>query len=548
MASDWVTALHGQNAAPSGGDWISALHGHTAATPARTTPPRQKPKVLKSVNSAGPLAALGPIVTGARDAAGAGLGKVFDIIGRPGMAMEHFYASPDAAHPDWGGTLNTFLHSESQQQQNADRAAIRKQVGVADSYQRAPHWLQGVADTAIDTIVDPTTLIGGSGILENAGRHIAPRVLPTVLKAGRGIEGAVVRGAQRAGVRPQAQEALHNTGDLAGALYDLAGPHNRVGRQAASAYDVAGHDIAQTAVMARNASKATRNQITNAFMDHFNEAIRGLSPAEEKAVYKALHYDQIAALPANLQSRAKALSDLTDSMAHLAGTEGLQKQLAAHGFQLPEKFAAFAAPDARRIMKASSYRKGYLPSPHDPHAEWLDEEERVLGGQLAKRAATRKAKYADSFDPFNLERSDNLPTNALEDPDLIRNVFQNRIKASARSIAGRDANTMLTRNLQTMGKDAAARVDALPKGAVPDRALEKVAQLAKPKPRISRRSSKTTWRQNLRTPPTATRSCAWPTLPFGNGGYSEARAFCTTLSAYAEYLVARCVCMTPAYR
>lgn len=428
-------------------------------TPTQAAPKKQKQTAHDKAQSqvAHALAPFVPLLTGARNTAAHGVGTVLDLLGRPGLAAETVYSQPDARHPHLREALQNFLHGAAPGAQDQYRAGIRHNLGLDDphsflgrtgTYQHATHGAQGLVDAAIDAVADPLTLLGGSGLLENVSRRVAPHVLPAVLKHAGKATDAIVHAADRVGHGVDARQFLDSTGENIGAVYDWLGPGNKLKRQLATRFGAEGDAHYAATAAARNASRSTRSSLTNELVSRYRQAIHGLSMQDESAIYNALHTGTEAKLAPELQQRAAQISELYDTVAHLQGTAGLQRQLAAHGFQLPEWAQAFEAAKPRRIQRASQYRRNYLPTAHD--------DQEFNEASLLARQAHRRARYASSHDPNLLARAGN--EGDLLDPDLQRLVNEGRFANAAKSIVGRDTSARMAQHFGT-------RADSLP-GAV----------------------------------------------------------------------------------
>jgi len=388
-------------------------------------------KPAAQLNALGPqpdfVAALKPLAKGIRTAGGTALGKVLDLLDRPAAAVQ----ANLAGHPEQSNAA--FIHGRSPAQRDENMAAMRHRAHLDEIYRRSPHIGQGAIDMLLGTATDPTTL-AGSGALENLGRHIAPHVLPAILKgAGKFTEGAVKQ-ADRFGHGIGTREWLDNRGHQAAALFDALGPGNQLKRELAQRFGAKGDAMFAAAYQARNASKQSRQQITNALVGEYRKAIHGLSETDEAAVYDAVHTGTEHKLSPELQARAQQISHVYDTAAHLEGTRGLQKQLEAHGFKLPDWAQALHQRDAagriipRAIQKTSEYRKNYLPLAHEAEA-WNDPE-------IVQRIANRKEKYASGKDVHMKARAGEDA--GLLDPGMQREINEARLSHAARAIAGKD--------------------------------------------------------------------------------------------------------------
>lgn len=158
-------------------------------------------------------AAMGVVKAGAGAAGG-----VMDILDRPHQAL--------TAQITRGKGLETFVHGETPEQEGEDRATIRKRIGLEDRnsllgrsglYSEAPHWAQGIVDTAIDTVTDPTSLIGGAGLGRRAVAGVAEKAVPTLI---RGFDKAHMM----ANPGSPLKAGLSKLGDLGGWFSDVTTP------------------------------------------------------------------------------------------------------------------------------------------------------------------------------------------------------------------------------------------------------------------------------------------------------------------------------------
>lgn len=105
-----------------------------------------------------------------------GLSTLGDILSRPSEGVEALLSRGPGA--GW----HAFTHGEQPGKQEADRQAILNLAGritgqpFAQEYQGSPGWLRTGINAVMDTGLDPTTYIGGAGLLEKGVRAMSPHL------------------------------------------------------------------------------------------------------------------------------------------------------------------------------------------------------------------------------------------------------------------------------------------------------------------------------------------------------------------------------------
>ena len=260
-----------------------------------------------------------PVLTGAARATGTGVGNVFDLLNR---AHE---ATTATITGGVGAGAKTLVHGQSQESQDQTRAELRQKFGIAPFYDslsnaqwtspngnKIPgHTLQGIIDFAIDTGTDPLTYVGGFGLLEHLVEYAGLKSVPALARFLTALE-------------------AHGQGHVAqglGTAFDFLNYKGEALRNLAARSGEKG--VAQfKGLKAINNARLQRGQdLASTLTGQFKQITKGLTEHERDELYKAIHTGKEAGLPAELQSRAKAFSELTDTLAYLSGTRGLRRQL-----------------------------------------------------------------------------------------------------------------------------------------------------------------------------------------------------------------------------
>jgi len=411
------------------------------------------PHIRASAGQHGPLAPLVPIATGAARAAGTGVGRIFDLLNRPHEAVTA------AVTGGAGKLLPTLAHGQSEKSADETRAELRHKMGLDDpnspmgstgTYQDAPHWAQGVVDTAIDTATDPLTYAGGFGLLERAVKA-GGKALPLFARAVTALE-------QRGGAAAPAAR-------LARSSFDFANYKGGTLRQLAARSGMKGVEQFHGLKAINNARSSRAQDLGNTLVGEFRDVTKGLSDDEKTTLYDAVHRGAIDALPPNLKARAQRFSNVTDALAHLSGTRALRSQLSEHGFTLPDYAKRFDT-QVRSLQRPSQYRKDYVPTAHELDTNLgvgsrpgsMAELDARIAGE-AKRTANeargsgmirtmldatmpentlgkRTTVGLDTRDANLLERGDGAQ---LLEPEMQAKVIEARLRSGAKAISARDA-------------------------------------------------------------------------------------------------------------
>lgn len=124
----------------------------------------------------GGAAAANPYLPQVKSTLAKGLSGLGDILSRPSMGVEAALSRGPSAG------LKAFMHSEDTLQQQADRDAIKKRLGLKETIDKLPPTVRGIADALIDTGLDPTTYIGGLGLLEKGVKTASPHLAAALAK------------------------------------------------------------------------------------------------------------------------------------------------------------------------------------------------------------------------------------------------------------------------------------------------------------------------------------------------------------------------------
>ena len=314
------------------------------------------------------------------------LGKgALDLLGRPGEAVEHGVATGDVL-----GAFGSLFKGESQQQHDQDRAAIRQRLGIEGWYEHLPHLAQGTVDTLVDTVLDPTTYLGGAGVLRRGALGMGEHALPAAIK---GFEGLLQHAP--AAIRPM----LEKLGEDAAKIHDVTSgggkPMAHMFRSLAAKDGAQGVQQGKRVVAAITAQGAHQDALTRS-LDVFLKPLEALPKDEQTQVLRAIHGGTVDKLPDNLKAAAQSYKTMTDSRFWLSGGKAVRARLKAQGFELPEQLKPFDKGPLG-IARANNYRRNYVTMPHD-----LNEEEaqqvaqrfrgrnlsRVNDTHLRQRAAT----------------------------------------------------------------------------------------------------------------------------------------------------------------
>jgi hypothetical protein len=354
---------------------------------------------------------------------GSGVSKVVDLLSRPGEATA-------AAIAGRGGhaALQAFLHSETPQQNQSDLDTIISKYDSNDPLKNVIP--QGVKRFAVGMETDPTTYMGGTGALKHVGMKVTENALPLAIKAALGV-GKVAEKAS-----PEAGHVARDVGGGLAKAYDFVTYGGGVKRKLATKMPAdQGATTFARMNAAKNAGLSEAQDLENELGARFKGLVKGLSPSDEHALYRAVNSGALYKLPKALREKAQAFGDLTDTVAHLMGTNDLRAQLASHGFRVPEWAQRFDT-GARGLMKPAQYRKNYLPLQHDltpsqaAAQQFTDSLVRKFGIQRGSQAVL------SGKDPFLKPRAEGL---ALADNEMQRDVIGRRFRAASKAFATKPA-------------------------------------------------------------------------------------------------------------
>jgi hypothetical protein len=182
------------------------------------------------------------------------------------------------------------------------------------------------------------------------------------------------------------------------------------------------------------------------FDNQITKALSGLTGDQKMLVFRALNKDVVGSLKDQAAKAAGTqISNLTDSLAHYEGTKGLQKDLGAHGFTLPDYAKPLAPTRALGLQKSTQYRRGYLPQPHelDVTAEPASFDADVARAKA--KAVGKPSKYSSlkANDPHLNPRGDN--TRLVNDPAMYEAELRDRVRSAMVSVQGKEAKNALAK-------------------------------------------------------------------------------------------------------
>lgn len=449
---------------PSGGgvDWGSIYGGqHRAPAPAPTeSHVDENVKDMMGTGGGDPLSGIRPMLHGAARAAGSTVGKVVDILSRPDEANLAAKRYLDKHHPASNNPLDvmrtgfgsqaeglrTLIHGESPEQYQDDVEAVTQQLmgATPEEYRNMPGWRRKANEFATQLITDPTTYLGGAGIMDAMSELGVHASLPMLGRMVEGLQNSKFAGARAAGNAIQEGfDFTHYKGDT---LRTMAA------RRGAEGVDQF------RGLKAINAGRRTKALDLQKQLKHeFNSIIGDLTTVEQDSLWHAIDEGTTSSLPEHLRVAATRFQHLTDSLAHLGGTPELRQMLAQQRtFQLPDNMRRFELENGatRDIQGSDQFRKNYVPTAHDVrqfvnselgHAGITSTDEGALtAGEsrlediLNNPADIPKAKTSglSSNDAFLKERGEEA---RILGPDAQRKVIERRLTAGAQSIAARDA-------------------------------------------------------------------------------------------------------------
>ncbi len=409
---------------------------------------------------------------------GAGVGKVMDLLGRPGVATQALL-SGDGSVGDFARAGNAFAHGVSPEDQQANRDTIKSGLHIKDAIDKLPEGLaRGTADAAVDTALDPTTYLGGLGLIEkgmnatgkavlyggikgaNAAQHVGARAVSSrpVTQLAR-----IARGGERLDPA-DVERGFAKAGSVGAAAFDALTPKGKLTRQAiqASRFDPNKplssinkpfDDVAKASTIKAKAVNTQRG-ITAAGQKSFDAAVKGLTPDDERSLYQAIDRGDTAALSPEMQKRAATISDLYRGVLHLEGTGTVKKDLGKAGFALPGELAPFDT-QTRGIFNRANVRSPYLPHGQRFSGQDLEEikgdstpgisAEDLLGAAKAAPESKPGSMLGDK-DLNKLSRDD---VSKLQDVVRQREINRARFASAGRAIGAKDAARALAKEFGT---------------------------------------------------------------------------------------------------
>ena len=344
---------------------IDAVNGKKTATPTPKPQPGPAPlgsSIAKKIAPENPFAPLVPVLTGAARAAGTDVGKVFDVLNRPSAAHQAAMLRP-------GTGTKVLQHSESPEQYQADTAELGRQstgvhlippilpwdvftkaspgygpmirpVMTKAEYDAMPGWWHQANQILTQIRLDPTTYAGGAGILEHLTDAIGTRSFMKFVQATDAM--------QRSD-----NPAIRNAGQGLAHAYDFTHYKGATQRALAGSFGQEGVHFFRGLRAINNARRTKASDLINTLLDQYDDVRKGLSRDDEAQLYQAIHDGSVAKLPPNLSMRAAKFKQVTDSLAHLSGTEGLQKGLSEGGFELNPNLRRFES-ESPSIFRAQT--------------------------------------------------------------------------------------------------------------------------------------------------------------------------------------------------
>lgn len=182
---------------------IGDLYGPPQGSKKSKNAPATPPPAVGSLNS--PMLDIGTIKKGAAK----GLSVLGDLLARPSEGVEALLARGG------GAALHALLRGEKPGQQSADRLAILQResalsgLPLAQAYQGAPGWARNIGAAVTDTALDPTTYLGGAGLIEKGVKAVAPH-----------LASLLARGASKAALPRAAYDTLTANGEAVRGLYN----------------------------------------------------------------------------------------------------------------------------------------------------------------------------------------------------------------------------------------------------------------------------------------------------------------------------------------
>lgn len=178
-------------------DSLDAIMSATAK-PKKTAP--TSGVALPSIPASG--SGITPPLSAFKKGAAKGLSVLGDVLARPSESVEALLSRGGSA------ALHALLHGENAAAQQADRDALKTNLHVKQSIDKLPPWGRGLADAGIDTVFDPTTYLGGLGLIEKAVKTTAPHLAALAAKS-----------ASRAALPRAAYDTLTANGEAVRGIY-----------------------------------------------------------------------------------------------------------------------------------------------------------------------------------------------------------------------------------------------------------------------------------------------------------------------------------------
>src|ERR1700676_42931 len=481
MAIDWAAVAKSPatptQKQPGSIDWSAVAHPGAAPKPTKPAPSDR--------GAFSPLQAIAKIGMAHVDAAkkvGAGsldLGfKALDLLGRAGLATQALLSGEGNLN-DFTRARRAFMHGLSPADADANRRKILSQLPspihpgltVQQTIDASPPWAQAVQNAVADTLLDPTTALGGGGALEKIANIAGKSAIYGTVKGGNAALGLATRAAtstpalkvakvlRGAEVDPaDVERAMKGVGKVAAAGFDNLPPRGRLTRKTIEAAPfVANKPISSIAAPFRDVDAAStiRNQaintqrgITAAGQHAYDAATKGLSHDEQATMFRLIQGAKPNELPNAIRpeefTAAETVANLYRGILHLQGARTVRKDLAAAGFAVPDAFKEFDT-SIRGISNRSNVQTPSLPhgggfSAADKAEIRGDARPGLTEEDLLGSGSTRNVKQpgtmTDAADPAKKHR---LDTSHLQDVNRQTEINRARFATAGRSIAGRDA-------------------------------------------------------------------------------------------------------------
>ncbi len=270
-----------------------------------------------------------------------GMPKVMDIVDRPRQTVQAAIAGDDP--------LRTFMHHAGADQQDRDRAAVRKKLGLPGDAERAQArgFRGGLDDFAVDTVTDPMSLLGASAI-KYGGK---------ALGAGGKLVGEVAKK-----VAPELSKDVTKIAHGLGDFFTYGGSAKR---------DL-GESKYNRALAAENRQGAKEEEAARRLQERFDQHIAPLAHEDKRTVYQILNGERQMTDPVSgrliVAPHVAAAVDegqkLRNDMAALQGDETARRKLAYGGGKLaanmktPERIAPPPAGNIDELIAGSAKDRG----------------------------------------------------------------------------------------------------------------------------------------------------------------------------------------------